>query len=191
MIALLIGAPLAMWAGGSSAFGKTRPESEHIALKQGETGSVSYVIDGDGFVLQSGLKVKLAGIEAPQRAWPEQNRIAFPLSEEARDALEQLVKNKSVGLYYGGETRDRYDRALAQVWLLDKNGEKQLWLQEAMVKAGYARVYSWPGQTIRPTLRSELARSTQKHSSKPALIRSASKARACGYGDGLSCKTGP
>jgi endonuclease YncB( thermonuclease family) len=147
-IALLVAAPIALWAGGSSAFGKTRIKNEHAGLTPGEKGIVSFVIDGDGFILEGGLKVKLAGIEAPGLAWPEQNRKAFPLSQEARDTLDQLINNKSVGLYYGGENRDRYDRALAQVWLLNESGEKLKWLQETMVSAGYARVYSWPDQNV-------------------------------------------
>ncbi|NNC36312.1 MAG: thermonuclease family protein [Acidimicrobiales bacterium] len=147
-IALLTGAPIGLWLGGFSAFGKTRAETSHSLLTQGETGQVSYVIDGDGFILESGVKVKLAGIEAPQMAWPEQNRDAFPLADEARDYLDQLIKNQTAGLYYGGETRDRYDRALAQVWLMDENGQKKTWLQEAIVRAGYARVYPWPDQAL-------------------------------------------
>lgn len=147
-IALLIGAPMVIWFESSSAFGKTRPENAEGSLRKGEISEVSFVIDGDGLILKSGLKVKLAGIEAPQLAWPEQNRDAFPLADEAREFLDQLVKGKPVGLYYGGKDRDRYDRALAQVWLLDDTGGREIWLQQAIVDAGYARVYSWPDQTL-------------------------------------------
>ena len=48
-------------------------------------------------------------------------------------------------LFYGGDKRDRYDRAVAQVFTLSAKGEPDIWLQEAMVKAGMARVYSWGG----------------------------------------------
>jgi len=41
-------------------------------------------------------------------------------------------------LYYGGERRDRYGRALAQVF------EGETYLQEEMVRKGLARVYTWP-----------------------------------------------
>lgn len=147
-IALLISAPIAMWVSGSFAYGKIRAENLNATLTSGEIGIASYVIDGDGFILDGDIKVKLAGIEAPQLAWPEQKRKAFPLSEEARNYLAELITGKSVGLYYGAERRDRYDRALAQVWLLDEQGEKDQWLQDAMVRAGYARVYPWPDQIL-------------------------------------------
>jgi len=133
---------------GPSALGKTRSEISKSTLTQGEIGTVSYVIDGDGFVLKSGLKVKLAGIEAPQRAWSEQNRAGFPLSEEAKEHLQELILGRQVGLFYGGKIRDRYDRALAQVWLLDENGEKQEWVQRSVLSAGYARVYTWPDTKV-------------------------------------------
>lgn len=145
---LVIGGLIFVWIGGPSAYGKTRSENTQAVLTSGETGSVSFVIDGDGFILVEGLKVKLSGIEAPQRAWPEQNRKAFPLADEAKDYLDKLIKGKIVTLYYGGESRDRYDRALAQAWILDEAGEPSVWLQEAIVRAGYARVYTWPGQAL-------------------------------------------
>jgi len=118
-------------------------------LTPGETGRIRYIIDGDNFIMDSpvsdgGLKVILAGIQAPKTAWPEKNITAWPLAQEARDYLRTLCKDKTAMLYYGGDKRDRYDRALAQVWLMDARGEKGVWLQEAMVEAGYARVYTWP-----------------------------------------------
>jgi len=45
-------------------------------LNAGETGGVSRIIDGDGFVLKSGLSVKLSSIEAPQSALRASNRKA-------------------------------------------------------------------------------------------------------------------
>lgn len=147
-IALIICVTVVVWIIGPAASGKTRSENPNVALEPGETGTVSFVIDGDGFVLEGGLKVQLAGIEAPQRAWPEQDLAGFPLADEAQQYLQQLVKGKTVKLFYGGKTRDRFDRALAQVWLVDETGEKQQWLQETVLSAGYARVYTWPDTDV-------------------------------------------
>ncbi|PHR92892.1 MAG: nuclease (SNase) [Robiginitomaculum sp.] len=137
--------------GADSAFAKDTQAAAKIAktytaktYTKGERAGVARVIDGDSFVLEDGLRVSLAGIQTPKMAWPEKNYKAWPLSDEAKSYLNQLIKDKTVQLYYTGDTRDRYGRALAQVWTLDAQGAPVMWLQEAMVKAGYARIYTWP-----------------------------------------------
>lgn len=113
---------------------------------QGETGRVVRVIDGDSFVLQDGLKVSLFGIQSPKMAWPDKGYTAWPLADAAKSYLSNLISGQQVGLYYSGDTRDRYGRAVAQVWILDAKGHPETWLQQAIVQAGFARVYSWPQQ---------------------------------------------
>lgn len=116
---------------------------------QGESGNVSRVIDGDSLVLETGLKVSLSGIQtpkmAPNFAKLSKGYFAWPLADAARAHLKSLTTGKKIGLYYSGDTRDRYGRALAQVWILDSNGAPDIWLQEAMIRDGFARVYSWSG----------------------------------------------
>lgn len=121
----------------------------HSKLIAGETGTVARVIDGDSLVLESGLRVAMAGIQAPKPSRYD-NRVGktnppWPLADQARDTLQALVQGQKIQLFYGGKERDRYDRAVAQVFVLDKNAETGIWLQHAMVKAGMVRVYSWQG----------------------------------------------
>ena len=104
------------------------------------------VISGNSLVLEDGLRVALAGIQTPKNAWPDKGLKAWPLADEARAKLARLTRGKTLQLYYGGDTRDRYGRALAQVWTLDAQGERDIWLQQAMTNAGYARVYPWASQ---------------------------------------------
>lgn len=111
-------------------------------LVAGETGRVARVIDGDSLVLTDGLKVSLSAIQAPKSERVDEF-LSWPLADEAGDALRVLTAGKTIKLFYGGDKRDRYDRAIAQVYTLDAKGEPDVWLQEAMVKAGMARVYSW------------------------------------------------
>ena len=113
-------------------------------LKPGETGPVRSVLDGDTLYLKDGLKVRLAAIQAPKLPLGRVGFKAWPLGEESKAALEGLVKDKTVQLYYGGEQRDRYGRALAQTFTLNPKGERETWLQEEMVRLGMARVYTWP-----------------------------------------------
>ena len=113
-------------------------------LKIGETGAVKSVLDGDTLYLEEGLKVRLSAIQAPKLPLGRAGFKAWPLGEESKSALQKLTKNKTLQLYYGGEQRDRYDRALAQTYVLDNEGQKDIWLQEEMVRLGMARVYTWP-----------------------------------------------
>ncbi|WP_051279857.1 thermonuclease family protein [Hellea balneolensis] len=110
----------------------------------GEKGTVSSVSDGDTLYLDSGLKVRLAAIQAPKLPLGRAGFKAWPLGEESKTALTALVKDKTLQLYYGGEKRDRYGRALAQTFTLNAKGERDIWLQEEMVRLGMARVYTWP-----------------------------------------------
>jgi len=119
------------------------------SLTAGETGIVARVIDGDSLVLENGLRVVLAGIQAPKPGRHDKKSgktyAPWPLADEARDALQTLAQGKWVKLYYGGDKRDRYGRAVAQVYVLDKDGKSGTWLQHAVVGMGMARVYSWSG----------------------------------------------
>lgn len=106
----------------------------------GEVDRVLSVTSGHSLTLASGLKVRLAGIVAPSRD--------DPFGQEARDGLNALLQGRQVRLSYGGDPRDRYDRALAQVHTLSPDGVEDVWVQHALVRAGLARVYTWPDEQI-------------------------------------------
>ena len=123
---------------GGAGLGQT-PE-----LTPGEIGAVSSVLDGDTLYLEGGLKVRLSAMQAPKLPLGRKGFKAWPLGKEARAALDLLTKGQRVQLFYGGERRDRYDRALAQLYTLNEKDHPDLWLQEEMVRLGMARVYTWP-----------------------------------------------
>lgn len=104
--------------------------------ENGEKGVVTRVIDGDSLVLNTGLIVRLAQIEAP--------RIKFDAEEgeKSRKFLEDLVQGKSVFLKYGGLRRDKMGRALAQVFIETKEGE-EIWVNLEILIAGRARVHTY------------------------------------------------
>ncbi len=137
---------LVLGAAGVSVFGATGLRASD--LRPGESGKVAKVLDGDTFILDSGLNIRLAGIEAPQSAVKSRGRKAWPFADEARAALSGLIQNRSVQLYYGGQERDRYDRAVAQVYSLDGAGQRDIWVQAEMVRLGLARVMSWPDEYL-------------------------------------------
>ena len=98
------------------------------------------VTDGDTLALQSGLRVKLAAITAPARS--------DPFGREAHEGLAGLLRGRQVQLSYGGDRRDRYDRALAHVHTLTAAGEPDLWVQDELIRLGLARVYTWPDEIV-------------------------------------------
>ena len=117
-------------------------------LSAGEIGAVGRIIDGDSLMLESGLAVKLAAIEAPQAALRSQNRAAWPFASEAKAGLSAIIGGRDVQLFDGGETRDRYKRATAQLYPLTPDGKPDFWVQEELVRLGLARVYTRAGQSV-------------------------------------------
>jgi micrococcal nuclease len=103
----------------------------------GESGVVASIVDGDSFVLDSGLEVRLAQIEAPRV------RPGDTWGPQATASLERLIKGKRVELRYGGLRRDRRGRAIAQVFLPQTGGRQPLWLQTEMLRSGIARVHTY------------------------------------------------
>ncbi|MBC6403622.1 MAG: thermonuclease family protein [Hyphomonadaceae bacterium] len=133
---VLVAATLLMAATGAGANTKT--------LVPGETGRVTGIVAGDTLFLDSGLKVRLSAIQAPGLSLGHARVKKQPLADKSQTALEKLALNRTVRLYYGGLRRDRYNRALAQVYLLDAKGHRNIWLQEEIVRQGWAQVHTWP-----------------------------------------------
>lgn len=98
-------------------------------------GKLARVIDGDSFVLGSGLKVRLANIFSPEKTQD--------YHKAAASALGTLLEGRNIGLSYTGPKRDRYDRALAQVYTLKPDGSADQWVQAEMLRLGYGRVRSY------------------------------------------------
>ena len=111
-------------------------------LRSAVGGVVVQVTDGDTIVLDSGVVVRMIGTQAPKLALGRAGFVDWPKAEAAKAALSAMVLNKPVRLGYGGEEIDRYERALAHVFVVAPGGE--IWAQQAMVEAGMARVYSFP-----------------------------------------------
>jgi endonuclease YncB( thermonuclease family) len=99
-------------------------------LAAGESGRVVQVRSGDSLVLDSGVTVRLAGVEAP---WGDQ-----PYADKAREALRRLVEGRQVQLLYGGARRNRYGSTLAQVRIAGGG-----WVERTLLRAGAARVRTW------------------------------------------------
>ena len=111
-------------------------------LRMAPGGTVVQVTDGDTVVLDSGRVVRMIGIQAPKLPLGREGFPTWPLGPEAKTALEAMALNRNVQLGFGGEEVDRYDRALAHLFIDGPDGP--IWAQQAMVAQGLARVYSFP-----------------------------------------------
>ncbi len=108
-------------------------QAKCLAPEGGEPVQVKRVIDGDTLVLQDGRRVRLIGVNAPERARDRQP--GEPLAERARDVVEMFVRQTDrLMLYPGADTQDRFGRTLAH--LFNSAGES---LEEKMLVQGVAR----------------------------------------------------
>ena len=78
---------------------------------------VSRVIDGDTLVLDTGEKIRLAGVNS--RKLVRENRPAEPLANETKSALEGLLVDGRAQVEVAQEAKDRYGRTLAYLFTLD------------------------------------------------------------------------
>lgn len=108
-------------------------------LKKSDRQQVIRVIDGDTVILKDRSRVRLVGIQAPKLPLGRKRFRQWPQAGQSRQMLTDLILNKFVTLYYGGEKQDRYGRTLAHLFRDDG-----LWVQGEMLTQGLARVYSFP-----------------------------------------------
>jgi micrococcal nuclease len=93
---------------------------------------VRRVVDGDTLLLESGARVRLQGIDAPEAA--RGSSPVEPWAPEASAFTKDFVADagQNVRLSFGLERKDRHGRFLAFV----RNGDKML--NEELVRAGLA-----------------------------------------------------
>lgn len=114
------------------------------SLRADAPGVVQTVVDGDTVVLQDGREVRLVGIQAPKIPLGRPNFKAWPLGEEAKAALSRLSLGQEVEVRLAPSAMDRHGRVLAHLVVRGSN----LWLQGEMLRAGLARVYTFPDNRV-------------------------------------------
>lgn len=109
------------------------------ALPDGGSGTVAVVMDGDSLRLEGGRSdVRLVGLQAPKEPKGRKGFKKWPLADDAKAALEELVKGHKITLRLAANPKDRNGRILA--YAVRDDG---LWIQEEMLRRGYARVYTF------------------------------------------------
>lgn len=94
---------------------------------------VKRVVDGDTLELSDGRKVRLVGINTPERGQP--------LYSEASEALKELADGAQVTLEFDEERTDQYKRTLAYAF------KGELFINGEIVRRGLAYCYTWEPNT--------------------------------------------
>jgi len=113
------------WLGFYTSTDKVLPLLENRKL-------VLEVIDGDTFKIDNDQRVRILGINSPERGECYYN--------EAKEELKKLIEGKIVKLEKDIENVDKYGRLLRYV-ILEKEGENNLLINDYLVREGFAFDY--------------------------------------------------
>jgi micrococcal nuclease len=94
------------------------------------SGRVSSVIDGDTFDLESGERVRLICVDAPEKGDKGY--------DESKKFLEFLILNKEVKLEKDVSETDKFERILRYVYL--NNTDKEIFVNKELFDGGYAKI---------------------------------------------------
>ena len=104
-----------------------------------QTSSESYrvtrVVDGDTIVLERIGKVRLIGIDTPETVDPRRPIQRF--GREASAFMHRLVDGKRVRVEYDWNRKDKYNRTLAYIYLLDGT-----FVNAEIIRHGYGFAYT-------------------------------------------------
>jgi len=95
---------------------------------------VTRVVDGDTLVLRYVGKVRLIGIDTPETVDPRKPVQRF--GKEASAFTRRLVGGQQVRVEYDWNRRDRYERTLAYIYLLDGT-----FVNAEIIRQGYGFAY--------------------------------------------------
>lgn len=114
----------------------TKPGAELYLVK------VSRVIDGDTIKLETGQTVRYIGIDTPELHHPKKSVQCF--GKEAMEKNKELVEGKFVKLEKDVSETDRYSRLLRYVYLPTDASPSGLFINDYLVKEGYAHTSTFP-----------------------------------------------
>ncbi|XKT74483.1 MAG: thermonuclease family protein [Patescibacteria group bacterium UBA2163] len=96
---------------------------------------VVHVVDGDTIDIENDTRIRLLGVDAPERSDCFYN--------ESKAYLEELIEGETIRIEKDISGSDRYDRLLRYVYLAsDDPKDDDIFVQDALVRAGYADVFA-------------------------------------------------
>lgn len=125
--------------------------------------TVTRVVDADTIELDTGAKVRYIGIDTPETKHPTKEVECYGVI--ASEKNKQLVEGKEVRLEKDVSQADRYGRLLRYVYVLGNDGVTEIFVNEYLVREGFALASSYPPDVKHQDLFSsaqELARQQNK-----------------------------
>lgn len=107
----------------------------------GERARVTKVVDGDTFQINGELTVRFIGIDTPETVDPRRPVGCF--GKEASNETKGLLDGKIVILQKDVSDKDKYGRLLRYVFL-PLDGNRALFVDDYLVRTGFARVLTYP-----------------------------------------------
>ncbi len=136
----------------------TEPVPQEPGAMSADIHTVQWVSDGDTFVLSDGRRVRLIGIDTPEKHESDKLyrdaertghdvRTIQRLGRQASDYAKRLVQGQRVRLQYdpanaATNNKDQHGRTLAYVHVVDTDGTPQYMVNFRMVEDGYAYAYT-------------------------------------------------
>lgn len=143
------------------------PQSEPVSSLPVQWIKVKKVVDGDTLVLKDKRKIRLIGIDTPEKFESvklyrdaERSHLSRKsiqsLGKRSSEIAKKLVDGRTVRLEYGHALKDSHDRTLAYVYFKMRDGElhkivggisadgaeeKEFMLNRVLVESGYATIY--------------------------------------------------
>ncbi len=105
-------------------------------------------------------KVRYIGIDTPEVHHPKRGE--EPGGRAATEVNRRLVGDKPVRLEADVQTRDRYGRLLAYVWVKRSDG-REVMVNAELVRLGYAQVMTVPPNVRHAELFRKLAAEAREH----------------------------
>lgn len=114
-----------------------------VDIRKMEKGVVAKVVDGDTIKLETGETIRYIGIDTPETKHP--NKPIQCYGREASQKNTELVEGKTVFLEKDVTNKDRYDRFLRYIYIINPEAtDEAIFVNEYLVEQGYARLYTYP-----------------------------------------------
>ena len=102
---------------------------------------VSKVIDGDTVDLNTGQRVRYIGIDTPEINYGKKSEC---FAQEAKEFNKSLVDKKEIKIEKDISDKDKFGRVLRYVYIEDEATSSAIFVNEYLVRKGYAIVSTYP-----------------------------------------------
>ena len=112
-----------------------------------EIATVSSVIDGDTIILTDKTHVRYIGMNTPEIANAFFKKKGECFGNEATQENKKLVEGKTIKMQKDVSDIDKYGRKLRYVWVPSTSSGQAVFVNDILVKEGYAKVDTVPPDT--------------------------------------------